>query len=156
MLKKEICTSGADMHRKKYEERYFRKMLPLYQFNHVFIPWVGCTFSNALIPEWCFQVVGEFDENFKGWGFEDLEVTYRLWNKCKTYPIQFKIDKQLVNYHLFHTHHKNLIEQRTVNYKYFCEKHHDPAVLFYEQFSKNIIDIRQYNQIFSEQGSYKL
>lgn len=134
-----------------YYERYFRKVLPLYSLKNISIPWVGCTFSNTLISSKIFCEIGGFDENFNGWGFEDLELAYRIFKTYNTEPIYFKLSKQMINYHLFHGHSNNLFSERQNNFNYFCNKHNQPEVLMYEKFSNNTIDIVRYNDLFMDE-----
>jgi glycosyltransferase involved in cell wall biosynthesis len=38
--------------------------------------------ANLSLPLVAYQEVGGFDLGFEGWGFEDLDLSYRLWKRC--------------------------------------------------------------------------
>ncbi len=41
-------------------------------------PWFFLGTCHASIPKWMINRAGGFDENFKGWGVEDIELAYRV------------------------------------------------------------------------------
>ncbi|GAA1766990.1 glycosyltransferase family 2 protein [Luedemannella helvata] len=41
-------------------------------------PWILCWTLNMSVRATDFRAVGGFDENFRGWGYEDVELGYRL------------------------------------------------------------------------------
>ena len=41
----------------------------------------AATTANLSVPRWLFERVGGFDERFSGWGGEDTELAWRLWNE---------------------------------------------------------------------------
>ena len=148
-LKEKIKSDVSYFYKKCYEERYYRKTKLIYKQEINLIPWVGCTFNNTLISKRLIEEVGGFDENFVGWGFEDLELAYRLW-KYEKYPLKFVIDENLINYHIYHVHSEKILKERDENYRYFSNKHQNQDVLLYDIFSKSLIDIFEYNQVISK------
>lgn len=66
--------------------------------------------------------IGGFNENFKGWGHEDIELGYRL----QKHGLSFKKEFSLVNYHLVHggNQHQKL-DESIINLKYFLTEHRE-------------------------------
>ncbi|MCX5751997.1 MAG: glycosyltransferase, partial [Candidatus Saganbacteria bacterium] len=83
-------------------------------------PWLGFYSCNISISKKGFQAVGQFDENFKGWGHEDLELGYRL-SKA---GIKLVFERNAIGFHQVHAL-KPLNRQREsrLNINYFHRKH---------------------------------
>jgi glycosyltransferase involved in cell wall biosynthesis len=62
------------------------------------IPWVLGTTGNLSAPRQAILDAGGLDEEFRGWGLEDLELCYRLFHRGLR-PI---IDRAAINYHQAH------------------------------------------------------
>jgi glycosyltransferase involved in cell wall biosynthesis len=88
------------------------------------LSWLYFLTGNASVPKNKLLKVGLFDESFQGYGFEDLELGYRLWKS----GITIRYLPEAVNYHL---HPRNLENQYEVqemagkNAVYFYQKHRD-------------------------------
>lgn len=64
--------------------------------------------------------VGCFDEHFTGWGFEDMELGYRLSKN----NIRFFYDEQIQLFHMDHSRdRKKMITDIKRNIRYFYDKH---------------------------------
>lgn len=50
----------------------------------------------------------------------------------------------MVTYHLFHQHGKEILKQRDENYKVFYKRNPDYPVRVYENFYKNIINVKEF------------
>lgn len=144
-LKCKIQSEAKLLEQQALYERYYKKTAPVFNEKYIAIPWVPSTFSCTIVDKETVIKAGGFDEGFKGWGFEDLELAYRIW--LMNPSISFSISDNFRSYHIYHTHSKNLIEQRRKNYQYFLNKHNKYSVALYEQFCKNIIDVCTYNQM---------
>lgn len=143
-LFKDALLNDFETEKKKIKnERYYLKTLPLSFINECAIPWVGCTFSNTLIKKNVFRKVGLFDENFIGWGFEDLEFAYRSY--CS--GCSFSWNKTMSSIHIYHSHSTGLLEQRAMNYLMFLKKYEKYEIKLYREFMENRIDVCAYNEI---------
>lgn len=145
-FKEKISMDYDYIDKRSLNERYYNKTKELINIFPNYIPWIGCTFSNTLISKKTFEKVGYFDENFTGWGFEDLELAYRLHKE----NISFATNEKMCNTHIFHSHSKNILEQRARNYAWFCEKHPDYAIFLYNDFIENKVDALEYNKLVSK------
>lgn len=83
------------------------------------LKWLLFYTGNVSIERDDLVKVGFFDENFKGWGYEDLEIGYRLHKE----GIPFIRDKKIVNYHLTHDISINNMNREALrNLRYFSKK----------------------------------
>lgn len=80
--------------------------------------WLGLATGNVSIARADLQKVGGFDENFTGWGYEDIELGYRLFRE----KIPFIKDSSLINYHLIHGHGHGKSGEEYQNINYFIKK----------------------------------
>ena len=39
--------------------------------------------QNASVPRWALEEVDGFDEDFEAYGFEDMEIAFRLEDRCR-------------------------------------------------------------------------
>lgn len=88
---------------------------------HRFSPvrWVGLVTGNLSVRKSHMFEVGLFDEKFTGWGWEDVELGYRLFKK----NIPFIKDNRIINYHIEHRSNRGSIrEDELKNYNYFYQK----------------------------------
>lgn len=66
--------------------------------------------------------VGGFNEKFKGWGHEDIELGYRL----QKHGLRFKKDSSAVNYHLVHGGNPyQKLNESIINLKCFLTEHRE-------------------------------
>ena len=80
--------------------------------------WLGLATGNVSIAKKDLDRVGAFDGNFVGWGYEDIELGYRLFRE----GIPFIKDSSIVNYHLVHKHSPNKSAEEYRNISYFLKK----------------------------------
>lgn len=82
--------------------------------------WLHLFTNNVSLPRKEMLEIGGFDEAFKGWGHEDIELGYRL----QKYGLSLKKDFSIVNYHLVHkNNYSQKIDESILNLKYFLKKH---------------------------------
>ncbi len=113
---------------KKYhllEYRYYLYSIASYNANAGLCPWIQVYSCNLAVPKVWLKKVGGFDENFKEWGIEDLEIGYSLYKN----GIGLVFDYKLEVLHQYHGERNDLIiEKRKVpgyekNIDYFLLKH---------------------------------
>ena len=68
----------------------------LNNLNELEKPWEIFLTGNASVRRQCLLDVGMFDENFKGWGLEDIELGYRLIK----WGLKFKLNRNALGYHI--------------------------------------------------------
>lgn len=92
--------------------------------------WTTLFTSNFSIEKTVLDEIGKFDEEFKKWGLENFELGYRLYiNK-----IRFVLNREAINYHLFHTSNNRTGEERLENYLLFIKKHRFNGAEFLLEF----------------------
>lgn len=107
------------------EYRYFLYESTSYNSNAIMCPWMQVYSCNLAIPRKWLKKVGGFDENFKFWGMEDLELGYRLYKR----KLQLVINYRLETLHQYHGPRRDLVIQPDkikgyeVNIDYFINKH---------------------------------
>lgn len=137
-----VANSKEKLRNKTTNSRYYVKTRPLYYSDNNCIPWIGCTFANTLIKKEVFDKVGLFSDSFVGWGFEDIDLSYRAYKE----GFSFVLNEDMISYHLFHQHSKSILEQREKNYKIFLERNNEYPVQLYYDFFHNNISLKDYNQ----------
>ena len=107
------------------EFRYFLYEVASYNANAIMCPWMQVYSCNmAVAKEWLCKV-GGFDERFKYWGMEDLEIGFALYDK----GIQLVINPHLEVLHQYHGTRNDLIVEKNKiagyekNIDYFLAKH---------------------------------
>jgi len=111
------------------------------------IPWVFLVSGNFSVSSEMLQQVGGFDENFTGWGLEDIELGYRLHRNAA----RFVYEPNAVNYH--QTHGFNLRGNDSAadrNLRYFMEKHPCREVELHADFVRGQISFQQYDNLVRE------
>jgi len=83
-------------------------------------PWRYYHSHNISVKKADFLKVSGFDESFVGWGDEDLELGYRLWEA----GLKFVFDREVMGFHLNHyfDKKKNLLSEFD-NKRYTLKKH---------------------------------
>jgi len=111
------------------------------------IPWVFLISGNFSVSAEMLQQVGGFDENFTGWGLEDVELGYRLHSKAA----RFVYEPNAVNYHQTHgfSLRRNDLSADN-NLRYFIEKHPCREVELHADFIRGQISFEQYDSIVRE------
>ncbi len=85
---------------------------------HSSFRWLGLATGNVSIARADLIKIGGFDENFTGWGYEDIELGYRLFRE----KIPFIKDSSIINYHLVHEHYSGKNVEELHNLIYFIRK----------------------------------
>jgi len=96
-----------------------------FDLSRYLIPWPLFLSLNFSVRAADFWAVGGFDEEFRGWGFEDLELGYRLFR----HGLSFRMSREAWAVEWPHGHDaaKN-VQESAVNLQRFMRKHRDPAV----------------------------
>ncbi|HEQ71770.1 MAG TPA: glycosyltransferase family 2 protein, partial [Spirochaetia bacterium] len=128
----EEVTSGAVFHTYRYNKnsnlREFRYRLYdviSYNINTQVYPWTQFYSCNAAVPKRFLELAGGFDENFKGWGMEDVELGYALYSR----GVNIVIDHKLEVLHQYHERGEAGRSDRPAqidyerNINYFLKKH---------------------------------
>lgn len=107
------------------EGRYFFYERFSYNASSLLDPW-GIVYScNMAVPLKWLEKAGGFDEGFKGWGLEDVELGFKLHRE----GIKVVINSRLEVLHQFHGSRNEFIvdesikEQHDMNFNYFYDKH---------------------------------
>jgi GT2 family glycosyltransferase len=110
------------------------------------IRWISCVFSNLSIKKTAFEEVGLFDENFKGWGCEDIEMGYRLC--AKGYNVY--LNENAINYHLEHLRSSEIPIEYVRNYNYMYSKHPSLGVQLYMDFTEGKLSLENFEKSVTE------
>ena len=89
------------------------------------LPWIDFFTMNCSVPTADFRAVGGFDEMFRSWGVEDLELAYRLYHNGSVmalsrdaWAIEVPSSRPV----------KKLLYSLMRNGRLFLDKHHDPHI----------------------------
>ncbi len=113
------------------------------------IPWVLFVTQNASIPRALFDRVGGFDEDFRGWGYEDTEFGYRLHVAGGA----FRIADRALTYHQSHSselNERNMWRELAANYRRFFDKHPTLEVYLHWRFILTFLTAEQYSTIVTQ------
>ena len=93
--------------------------------------WIAFTGGNvSVLKEWVMHC-GVFDEGFgKNWGYEDIELGYRIWKEDK----EFDYCEDAANYHVDH-YRFHFEEDNHTTSTYFYDKHKDENIKVFIGFS---------------------
>jgi len=81
--------------------------------------WLYFFTGNVSVSKSLLEKIGGFDENFTGWGWEDVELGYRLVKE----NVPFYKNNTILNYHLKHEHDIDYVFQSEKhNYRLFQKK----------------------------------
>lgn len=109
-----------------YVEVYFRVKKKFLTKRFYGVRYLGLMTGNISIHKEIMALVGGFDANFKGWGYEDTELAYRLAKAGVSYITDYNIPC----YHMLHE--RNLKVQRKeelINRDYFMSKFKEDKLL---------------------------
>lgn len=115
--------------------------------------WLCSTTGNMSIKRNFIENYGGFDENFSGWGFEDIELGYRFSKN----GINFYYDENLINYHMEHARNKkDMIAEMQRNITYFYEKYNcSTDIKLYWDYFRGEISLEEFDsKTFNELGMY--
>jgi len=95
-----------------------------YNASAIQLPFLYGQSCNLIAPKYWVEKVNGFDETFKEWGLEDIEVAYKLWKE----GLRFVINSRLEVLHQFHWVEEKIVEQSKIagveeNTRLFLEKH---------------------------------
>lgn len=92
-------------------------------FNYLPAPWLAYWTCNVSATTQLFKAVGLFDENFRTWGAEDVELAYRMHR----HGCRFALSRQATSIHYPHekSYERNMRDART-SYNYFAQKYGTP------------------------------
>ncbi len=107
------------------EYRYFLYESTSYNANAIMLPWTQVYSCNLALPKKWLELAGGFDENFKSWGVEDIELGFALFDK----NIRIVVNSKLEVLHQYHGERNYLIIKKENitgydrNLEYFLAKH---------------------------------
>lgn len=105
-----------------------------------FIPWVCCLFSNCSVKREVLEKVGVFDEEYNGWGLEDIDLGYRFYLA----GFQFGYHSEIVNYHVDHAGNPStMLRDMSRNLVRFRRKHNSEAVGNYCSFVAGFLSLSE-------------
>lgn len=112
--------------------------------------WLTCTTGNMAVERERLITCGCFDTNFEGWGFEDIELGYRLIGS----GMQVYYNDEIINYHIEHDRKRTeMILEMQKNMLYFYNKYNRKKELylfwlFYiGRISLNEFDLETYREL---------
>ncbi len=116
-------------------------------FNNVDVSkhWLCCTTGNMSVSRERLVEINGFDEAFRGWGFEDIELGYRLY----LHGAKFVYDKSLLNYHMEHPRDRHLIiSEMQHNIVHFYSKFSDKELIenFWDYY-RGEISLKQFDRL---------
>ncbi|WP_141603698.1 glycosyltransferase family 2 protein [Terrilactibacillus laevilacticus] len=89
-------------------------------------PWMAFVTANVSVRKSLLQLSGYFDESFRGWGFEDWELGFRLYQ----YGATFAYRRDIAGYHQEHPiSNDSNWESSLTNFWLFQKKHKSIDVL---------------------------
>lgn len=107
-------------------------------------PWLCFLTSNISVSRDALFKVGLFDENFQGWGEEDLELGYRLFRAGITFDSLLDV----IVYHQMHpSNWKTQLKEWFHNYIYFSQKYQTSEIYLRWQVFYEIISVDQYETL---------
>ena len=111
------------------------------------VPWVfliGCNFS---MQAGSFRRIGGFDEGFRGWGLEDVELAYRFHAQGGS----FAYEPRALGYHQAHAvDERRNRESLRANLCYFAAKHRSLAVRLHEDYIAGSLSLEDYDRAVRE------
>ncbi|MCU7741457.1 glycosyltransferase [Priestia megaterium] len=106
---------------KPLEKFYEEELLQYYGdlFSGFHFPWLAFMSGNVSVRKEMLDKAGYFDENFEGYGWEDIELGYRLYLT----GVNFLNQKYIQSYHQEHPVTGGNMNQARKNYQLFQKKH---------------------------------
>lgn len=90
-----------------------------------FLPWLSTFSGNMSLKRTLFERY-YFDEGFTRWGFENIELGYRMFRD----DISFVFNQQAVNYHLAHKRNENFYRDGIEwSIQYMSDKYKQPDIM---------------------------
>lgn len=119
---------------------YADKLNSYYPFYEDTSAWFDrCPSNNLVMLKRDFNAIGGFDDNFKGWGWEDIEFAYR----AHLSGIKYVYPQSLTCYHVHHpvNRQSNYIESEK-NYRYMVQKFPELSAIRYPYSKVSIYNRR--------------
>jgi GT2 family glycosyltransferase len=110
-LKREACRLGDT---RVLEMRHLAYNRLSYNLSSLKYPWLMSFGGNLIVPRKLLLEIGGFDENFRGWGYEDFELGYRLFKAGGKFVVNPRLE-------VIHQVHPQSPRGEN-NYEYFVEK----------------------------------
>lgn len=124
------------------EDIYFKTVRKAFSFKNNNIPWIGFGTNNTSVRKEILSKVGVFDEDFKEWGQDNIELAYRLHKQ----GYRFFYNPMACNYHLAHAKEKEtLLRDITRNIDVFYEKYPEMPIRLYRDFIFGKISLEYFN-----------
>jgi glycosyltransferase involved in cell wall biosynthesis len=114
--------------------------------------WICTITGNMSINRIWLEHLGAFDEEFKGWGLEDIELGYKLSRS----GFFFCYEPFAKNFHIEHPRNKkDMIKEMQINATYFYNKYHRPEdIRLFWEFYSGRISLSEFDKVtFKELGS---
>ena len=122
----ELQVKSLDDYRMQRDQPATRR--PLHPNSRRSLSWLYFLTGNASVGRDDLLAVGGFDEDFTGYGHEDLELGYRLAKAA----VELRYNPNAINYHwhpVGYEEQKSKMELAGVSTVRFYRKHRDPAVM---------------------------
>ena len=118
------------------------------EFSHLPAPWVMYWACNVSARTEQLRAVGGYDEAFRTWGGEDLDLAYRLFLD----GARFVLNRAAASIH--YPHHKSFADneaQAAANYRYMAEKYPTPIIQLLPSFGEAVNPFN-INEVIEERG----
>ena len=135
-----------------FENRHVIFNKSSYNANLLIAPWLFTYSCNLAIQKKDIDLISGFDENFKGWGYEDLDFGYQLYKKGVKIVLNSRMEA-IHQYHgeksLFFSWAVDKSNQHISNGNYFFEKNKDiEGIIPYFHNRKSYNLLRKYKLNF--------
>jgi glycosyltransferase involved in cell wall biosynthesis len=112
------------------------------------VPWLLGTTGNMSALRSAVLEVGGFDEGFRGWGLEDLDLCYRLHHA----GIPSRVSRRAVNFHQAHPTGTGKRTQWLTNLLYLMNKFDalDIALYGYQFTRAGVVDIQTFDKMVDD------
>ncbi|MBN2535317.1 MAG: glycosyltransferase family 2 protein [Spirochaetales bacterium] len=119
-----------------FEHRHYLFNTMSYNINCFLDPWLYAYSCNVAIPRKIINEERGFDENYKGWGVEDLELSYKIYLK----GVKFVFNSNLEAFHQNHTRATNVnVKSGVYNAECFIRKYPDALKIFPHEVKKLLL-----------------
>ncbi|WP_377570849.1 glycosyltransferase family 2 protein [Paenibacillus farraposensis] len=110
------------------------------------LKWIVVTTANMSLRRSFLYEVGLFDEQYKGWGMEDTDLSYRLYKAGG----DFCFTPHIVNLHQLHPRGSTFAAEKDFrrNSLYFCHKHKSLEAYLFYRWTHQEIEMKTANNMF--------
>lgn len=102
------------------------------------VAWMSLFSCNFSIEKQSFEKIGGFDETFLEWGFENMDLGYRLINN----GYKFILNPYAYNIHLYHSGSRKAADNRN-SLCHFYSKYNDSKIMDMYDFLKGKISLQE-------------